>query len=351
MEQLPTITHIHAVLVTYRPDPAVTDRLEATHKQVEKLIIIDNASDAATVERLQTYAAQHEKTVDLILNEHNKGLAAAQNQGIRYALEHGADWILLLDDDSTPAEAMVQILLDFLPRRGDGGPQGKPTALLAPHIIQPDSPHPTRYVVPRGKLGFRRVHFSGRHSERGAAESKNLPPDQVRSFDSVQARFTQDDNEQNTLYPTTVIASGSLIHADVLREIGLMREDFFIDYIDTEFCLRLRKHGYPIIVVRDAELTHHIGAKQAHALGVVTSNHSAKRRYTIFRNRFIVWKQYHRSSPHYVLYDAMAACYDLFRILAFEQQKRSKLGAALRGLWHGVRGKMDFVPYILLKNE
>jgi rhamnosyltransferase len=43
-----------------------------------------------------------------------------------------------------------------------------------------------------------------------------------------------------------VIASGCLIPATALQAVGWMREDFFIDWVDTEWCLRARDRGYRI---------------------------------------------------------------------------------------------------------
>jgi len=56
-----------------------------------------------------------------------------------------------------------------------------------------------------------------------------------------------------------VIASGCLIRRDVVDSIGLPRSDFFIDFVDFEYCLRARSHGYKIAVVSRASISHEIG--------------------------------------------------------------------------------------------
>ena len=96
------------------------------------------------------------------------------------------------------------------------------------------------------------------------------------------------------------MASGSFIPNKRFKEIGLMREDFWIDYIDYEFSFRVRKQGYKILGVGGARLNHRLGiTQQIKVLGKTFSYqvHPAFRRYTIYRNRFIAIKEYSMPFP------------------------------------------------------
>jgi len=136
-----------------------------------------------------------------------------------------------------------------------------------------------------------------------------------------------------------LLASGSLIRANALLSVGEMRESFFIDYVDTDWCLRAVSSGWRLLVSHQAVLTHRLGAAQRHDVNrfvsILTKNHSADRRFTIFRNRLFMWREYWRRVPCFVSFDMIAACYDLLRIVLIEKNKGAKLRAALKGTLSG----------------
>ncbi|MCP5361248.1 MAG: glycosyltransferase family 2 protein [Hyphomicrobiales bacterium] len=292
---------VWAVMVTHHPPETVTRSIEILLPQVVGLVVVDNASDTTEKERLKYLERQSGGAVHLMENPANEGLARAQNQGIHYALTAGAEWVLLMDDDSMPAEDMVAQLLSVLTE--DSVPET--IALLSPSVHEVSTGQVAKYVQ-RGWFGFRRVAFG----------------------------------EKNTLEVLAVIASGSLIRAAALRDVGGMVDDFFIDYIDTEFSLRLIGEGWRVVAVRGAVLQHRLGNKTMHRLGslrLTATNHSPVRRFTIYRNRVRVWRRYWWEAGAYVWYDILAAGYDLMRILLVERQKWQKLTAALRGIGAGLR--------------
>ena len=57
---------------------------------------------------------------------------------------------------------------------------------------------------------------------------------------------------------TVALQSGSLFSRSALKDVGLFDETFFIDYVDFEFCLRLRKHGFRLIEATDAPIYHRV---------------------------------------------------------------------------------------------
>jgi rhamnosyltransferase len=297
--------HVWAVVVTYNVGQAFAHRIKTYLHQVEKVVLVDNSTEAMSRAIVSTIAGALSEKVVLIANTENQGLARAQNQGIGHALSAGADWVLLLDDDSEAAQGMLshmkEALADYMhPER---------IGLLAPVVWDTNTGKPQPFMARLGPLFFRRKKLIS----------------EGHMLDDVLA----------------VISSGSLIRREVFEEIGLMREDFFIDYVDTEFCLRALSHRWFILAAGGARLNHTLGAKTSHKLlGMkhVASNHPAGRRYTIYRNRACMWKAYAFTVPGYVLYDMMAAPYDILRILCFEEERRLKLKSVLRGLRAGLFG-------------
>ncbi|MEQ9736989.1 MAG: MFS transporter, partial [Algiphilus sp.] len=102
------------------------------------------------------------------------------------------------------------------------------------------------------------------------------------------------------------IASGSLLRARVLEVAGRMDERFFIDYVDVEFSLRLRRAGFEIVGVGDAVLQHRLGeVRTARLLGreKTLSTHEAWRRRLIHRNRVRVWRRHGTACLGWLAFD------------------------------------------------
>src|SRR5258708_17120000 len=93
----------------------------------------------------------------------------------------------------------------------------------------------------------------------------------------------------------SVITSGSLLSLRAFSAIAPFREEFFIDYVDTEFCLRARTAGFRVIQTRRPLMSHTVGAPTSHKLPWTTkwtTNHSPDRRYYIARNNTVLLREY-----------------------------------------------------------
>lgn len=291
---------VSAVVVTYNCGGGIAETLSAILGQVQHIYIVDNGSGRETTQALSQFAASNPST-HLTFNPVNLGIAAAQNQGIARALAAGTEWVLLLDHDSIPEKDMVSRMLEQWQSLGDAG-----VGIVAPLLAEQSLPYAARYLVPRGKLGFSRQ------------------------------RLTRGENLRDAVM---VIASGCLIHAETLRVAGHMREDFFIDNVDHEFCLRARSRGFKILVTGYAVLYHRQGNKTRHNIGgieVVTSNYAPLRRYYTFRNRMFLLRLHGKRYPFLFAHEIAASLYDAVRIVLIENGKASKTGHAMRGLWHGL---------------
>jgi rhamnosyltransferase len=291
-----------AVIVTYNSGEELRENLPMLLPQVSKIILVDNSTEHSTVELLKKIDEQFEN-IEVIINGANLGLGAAQNIGIRRAVEQGADWVLLLDDDSKPDEVMV----------------GELQKVLAEH------PEPSRV----GLLAARIVDVSS---------GKRYPCLKMYSRWKV-SRVNMDEHPMMD-GALLAMASGSLIRVETLRQTGLMREDFIIDFIDWEFCWRLIRGGWSIVQVRDAVLHHRLGAQTNHRkLGRnwVTTNYPPFRRFTTARNRILFWRIFRfRLPPGLFAYQCMSMVYEGLVILLCEQGKAGKLAAILRGTSAGL---------------
>lgn len=295
----PTETAVVAVIVTYHPGPDVARTLEAALAQAGHVVVVDNGSAPEELAAVEAAAASTGR-LDLLRNPDNRGIAAAQNQGIARARALGAGWVLLLDQDSVAEPGMVSALLAAVQRDSVGLAAAVPC-------------DPTQQRKP--------VKFLT--SPDGRRTTVAEPSGPVLT---------------NLLY---AIASGSLIPLPVLDRVGGMREDFFIDFVDVEFGLRLRRAGYDVVAVRDARLRHRLGAYEERWLFgrlVPVTHHSAERRYTQYRNRVRTLRLHGLAMPALLRSEMPAIALDLLRLALFETGRWRKLRATLRGAAAGLFG-------------
>lgn len=303
------------LIVTYNPSPDFFKRLDSFCNELDKVIVVDNGSDPRIQLQLKQEAERREATLAVILNENNLGIATALNQGFMWALGHGYQNIIAFDQDSYPAPGMIPAMVEvFSTYAGDGR-----LAVVAPVPIDHQVNNSPRFVRPKNKLLFERASCV----------------DHV--LDDI----------------TIVITSGALYDLSAYQKVGPFQDDFFIDYVDTEYCLRARKHGYRIVVACDARLHHRLGARQKRELlgrSHYPTFHSPLRWYYISRNRIPMLRQYALRFPHWLMYEIVASTYVLLRMLLFESHKLAKLKAFFLGTLDGLRGRMGKAADSVLKS-
>jgi rhamnosyltransferase len=289
--------------VTYHPDEGLPSRLESVIAQVGALVIVDNGSFPAELSMLASLAER--PSVALIRNSDNLGIARALNSGVRRAAQGGFTWALLLDQDTRVDPDIVE-------------------RLLASYGSCPD---PEKVAA----VGSRFRDPEGRPLDRLGLESLRL-----------ESRGEQWEEVQS------VITSGSLLSLAAYAAVGPFRDDFFIDYVDTEFCFRARAAGFRVIESVRPLMSHTVGAPTAHKLfwsTTWTTNHSPDRRYYIARNNTVLLREYGTRGRGPWQWKSLVRCLRLCkRIAYFEHEKISKIAAVGQGWWHGVRGKMGPRP-------
>jgi rhamnosyltransferase len=283
---------ICAIYVTFHPDKKFCERLAQIVPQVDRIIIVDNHSNEKAVEMLRTLCA--EVNGELIENEQNRGIATALNQGIRRAIELGYPWALTFDQDSCPEQDLVKTLSEIYANHPERGK----VKIIGSNYRSPITGNPS--------LSFKNI-TSTSFAER-----------------------------------TVVITSGSLMCLAAYREVGPFRDDFFIDLVDHEYCLRIRSRGYKVLISCKALITHALGSESSHRFlwDQVCYNHSPLRKYYIIRNCLITCKLYSYREPRWVIRRIGGIFKEVFLVIAFEKEKLKKLQAMLLGVLHAMSGQM-----------
>lgn len=285
---------ICGVVVTFFPSDSVHCRLERIAKQVDFLIVVDNSAAGEVTARLAPVAAR--LGVRLITNAQNLGIATALNQGVAQARASGADWVFFFDQDSNPVEEFRAAIWDIVSQY--------------------------RGVRPLGIVGSN-----------------------FRMAGTGMPAFPIDfSNAENHVMVDAVITSGSAYKIEMLAKLGPFRDDYFIDCVDTEYCLRALANGYAVCQSAQTLLTHSLGAPSYHkVLGrkLGTSNHSALRRYFMARNNVLLAREYFRRLPDVTRRVLKTYVITIIVMCLVEKGRGRKIMSTLQGLWHGVRRRID----------
>jgi rhamnosyltransferase len=278
-----------AIFITYNPEPSIITNISRVLEQLSEVIVIDNASSSDSQKILNNLS--NHKRIKLIVNEHNYGIAHALNQGAKYAILCEYKWILTFDQDSLAPPNYLNTLLSTYYSIEDRDSVG---------IVAPV------YVTDFGTISF------------SNSRSKN-----IETYNEVK----------------TTMTSGNLINTKMFNMVGWFNEDFFIDFVDHEYCLRLRDLGFRIIESPQALLQHSLGSSSVHYLfgiSIVTTNHNSIRRYYKYRNMISILKTYPINLMSLLIVRALIS--EPAKILIFEQQKYQKIKSIIKGIIHGMRG-------------
>lgn len=276
-----------AVIVVYNDYESLTALVESLLGQVESIVIVDNSDENKKVPDVVL-----SQSVVLYQNSNgNKGLAAGLNDGLRLSEKFNSEWVLLLDQDSILADNMVSCMLNeylYHPNMSEVG-------MICPDVFLSDkSLHqsPLRF----GSIFVSRV---------------------VETSDNVDFSIT----------------SGSMIKTSLFEDVGFMDESFFIEYVDFDYCLKLRSFGYKILFVKESVLMHRLGESRMNKIGIRYTYHSPQRVYYQTRNRLIVVRRYGLRYPSFALMQLFLFALKFFKILIIEDQKIKRLKFYLSGFW------------------
>jgi rhamnosyltransferase len=149
----------------------------------------------------------------------------------------------------------------------------------------------------------------------------------------VAASFEIDEYNVKPCVKKTNITSGSMTSLVAWEAIGRFKDDFFIDHVDHEFCLRLNQRNFLIYQLPDVYMQHALGyPKTRKLLGKIYTSpgYSADRLYYYYRNRLYLAK-YRKESFHSV---SMFLCRKARLILLVEDKRLPKIVAMLTGVAH-----------------
>lgn len=250
------MNNISIILVNYNGIKDTLDCISSILKaglEENSIIVVDNAS------RVDETTGIKKKFPDVITlrSEVNGGFAAGNNLGIRYALEHGSDYIMLLNNDTVIAENMVSLLIAGCDA----------TTITVPKMLYYSEPDI--------------VWYGGGEIDRWTGNA-------------VHCLLKEKDVEQKSRFCTFATGCCIMVKADVFRRIGLLDDKFFMYSEDVDFCIRLSENGIRIKYIPQAKLWHKVGSSSGGEMSPFNT-------YYVTRNRLNLIKL-HRSYFHWIAY-------------------------------------------------
>lgn len=202
-------------------------------KQVDlSVLVVDNASSDNSVTVIKKKYPQ----IELLVNPANLGFAGGNNVGIRHSLKGGADYVVLLNNDTTVSPQTIEALVTES--------RAHKYALASPKI----------YFYPGNE--FHRESYN--HSERGKVfwyagghmDWANIIPSHL-GVDEV-------DHGQYDLARETEFATGCClaISKAVIDRIGVLDESYHMYFEDNDLCQRASRAGFKVGYIPQAHMWH-----------------------------------------------------------------------------------------------
>jgi rhamnopyranosyl-N-acetylglucosaminyl-diphospho-decaprenol beta-1,3/1,4-galactofuranosyltransferase len=281
---------ITAVVVTFNRLALLKECIAGLRRQtvrLQEIVVVNNGSSDGTDGWL---AGQEGLT---IVTQGNLGGSGGQYTGIQKAMEGGADWMWLMDDDAEPYPDALEQLLPFL---------------------DPDSVAAAACSVIDGAGQLSLVH-RGEYDYRQLAIEYGCRP-------APAAEYSRTSVEVG--YATFV---GIIVNRKAAEKVGLPKKELFLHFDDIEYSLRLKKYG-SILLVPQSRMLHKENASTHFFTKTVLGRKRVRvkyeklwLRYFVIRN--VVWgvKEYHGKKWDTPLILANYYFRSLFGILLFDDHK------------------------------
>ena len=251
-----SLPRVAVIVLTWNGKTLTLDCLESLSRleyaNVE-VILVDNGSTDGTVPAVRdAYGSR----VNIIENERNMGFSGGNNAGIRRALENGADYVLLLNNDTIVDPGLIDGLLAGITAEPDIGVAGAKIFYASP----PDQ-----------------IWFAGGEVFLSKGTTRHIG---IREKDVGQYEEPREVDY--------VTGCALMARRDVFETIGALDPTFVAYYEDVDFCMRAKRAGYRVVYVPFGKVWHKISSStggQASAAKI-----SQKLRSTlIFFRRYASW--------------------------------------------------------------
>lgn len=243
--------------------------IEEAETQLPRILIVDNASNDGSIDRLEKEIAG--KAI-FLRNQKNGGFSYGINKGLKFLLENPelqADSVLILNNDTVVAKNFLSALQAEANRHGECMLTGKAFEFERPEVLH----------MCGGEINFLKCTYD----RYGAGET--------------------DSQKYSTVYQVGMISCYFMFaHLSIFRKVGLLNEDYFIGTEETEFNHHCNNLHIPKYYVPESVIWHKVGGTFEHG--------NIRQLYNSLLNKFIFMKGV--SLHRYVLWYTLSLIYYIF---------------------------------------
>ena len=256
---------VFVTTISFNNNKATNECLESLEKIIKNnfelhIVVIDNAS----VKKFTATKKYNNFSLKILLSEENLGFSGGQNLGIKYSLSKGADFIIILNNDTEVDENLINNLVNLF--EGNIG-------IISPKIYFAKGYefHKDRYKEnEKGRV----IWYAGAVIDWKNVIGKHIGVDEVDKG--------QFNSSMETEYATGCCM---IVKKQVFEKIGLLNEKYFLYYEDADFSMRAKRNNFKILFAPTAFMWH----KNAASAG---GSGSPLQDYYITRNRLIFGFRY-----------------------------------------------------------
>ncbi len=275
---------VAGVVVLYEPTDEDIKNIDSYIDDIDILYVMDNSKSENSKRLPKT------KKIVYLFNGDNLGIAAPLNKAADLARKEGYLWLLTLDQDTHFKKGVLNSLKQEILKLDTSS-----VGIVTPW-------HKTKLKIEKPK--------------------------------------------EKIDYPLDVMTSGNLVNLKIHEKLNGFKEWLFIDGVDIEYCLNLRKNNYRVVRFNELEIDHQLGDISYHNFfgkQLLVTNHSAVRRYYQCRNYLYIKDMYYDVDKEFCQTLVKYKTY-ILTILLYEKNKFSKLKFFYKGYRdyrRGKRGKID----------
>ena len=296
---------VYIVILNYKNREDTIVCLESLRNITYKnyyMVVVDNDSQDGSYE----YLKEHEKDCYVMQSDDNRGYAAGNNIGIRYALEQGADYVCILNNDVVVEPDFLTVLVQYM----ESSPE---TGMAGPVVYEFNEREKIQ------SAGFSITVRTG--------STKPLLQGKSKSDPKIQANI----QKSSATFCDGLSGTCLLVRREVLEQVGLIPECYFLFFEEMEWCLCVQKAGYKLATVFNTGV-YHKGSASIKKTGTLS-------RYYMARNR-VLFVRRNGTLLDYLIFLVVEGPAHFFRTLFSSKKEIRKL--ELNAFLDGVRMEKNF---------
>lgn len=258
-----------------------------------EVLVVDNGSTDKSVEIVKSGYPN----IKIIQNTINIGFTGGNNIGIKYAIDNGADYVFLLNDDAI-------VISDTLSKLVSYSESDKMIGLVSPVVYSVDG----------------KIQFCG----------SLLDLNKTKIYSNISCENNESSNKNGLI--DCLWGTALLIKKELIQAIGLLDDDFFAYFEDTDYSVRSHTAGFKNIIVSEAKVIHKNTTFQA--------ERPPHYHYLYIRNKYMFFMKYHEHGTF--SYSRFIRLY-ISEVLYLAGNLRDRnlqncVDACLSGLWDAISG-------------